>query len=116
MRFDIRAELMFFVSVLFFIFVLFYYGKILNKLLKLIGRPLSLSIFPFISGIIFLIVALLHGIKILYIYPSLAVAGLNLYNLLLFSFKITFLENLLLLLAGFFVFLTSIIYVKWITR
>lgn len=116
MRFDIRAELMFFVSVIFFIFVLFYYGKILSKLLKLIGKPLFLSVFPFISGIIFLIVALLHGIKILYIYPSLAVAGLNLYNLLLFSFKMTFLENILLLLAGFFVFLTSIVYVKWITK
>jgi len=116
MRFDIRAELMFFVAVIFFIFVLFYYGKILNRLLKLIGKPLFLSVLPFLSGIIFLIVALFHGIKILYIYPSLSVAGLNLYNLLLFSFRITFLENLLLLLAGFFVFLTSIIYTKWITR
>lgn len=114
MRFDIRAELLFFISVIFFVFVLFYYTRILNRLLKLIGKPRFLSFLPFLSGILFLLVAVFHGVKMLYIYPLLAVSGLNLYNLLLLSFKITFLENLLFLIAGFFVFLTSIIYFAWL--
>ncbi|MEO0240923.1 MAG: hypothetical protein ABIM49_02580 [candidate division WOR-3 bacterium] len=114
MRFDIRAELLFFVSVIFFIFVLFYYTRILNRLLKLLRKPRFLSLLPLFSGILFLFVAIFHGIKMLYIYPLLAVSGLNLYKLLLFSFKITFLENLFFLIAGFFVFLTSIIYFAWL--
>ncbi len=114
MRFDIRSELLFFIAVIFFVFVLFYYTRILNRLLKLIGKPRFLSLMPLFSGILFLLVAVFHGIKMLYVYPLLAVSGLNLYNLLLLSFKITFIENLLFLIAGFFVFLASIIYFAWL--
>ncbi len=114
MRFDIRAEALFFISIIFFIFVLFYYTRILNRLLQLIGKPRFLSFLPIFSGILFLLVAVFHGIKMLYLYPLLAVSGLNLYNLLLLSFKITFFENSLFLIAGFFVFLTSIIYFAWL--
>ncbi len=116
MRFDLRAEIIFFVSILLFVFALFYYTRILTRLLKLIGKPRFVSSFPVIAGLLFLIILIVHGIKMIYIYPRLAIAGLDLYNLLVLSFKINFLENLLFLIAGFFTFLTSVIYVTWISR
>lgn len=116
MRFDLRAELIFFLAILLLVFILIYYARILSRLLKLTRKPNFLSVFPILSAFLFLVVLVVHGIKMIYLYPHLAIAGLNLYNLLLLSFKLNFLENLLFLIAGFFTFITSVTYVTWISR
>lgn len=116
MRFDLRAEIIFFIAILLFVFILIYYARILSRLLKLTRKPGFLSFFPLLSALLFLFVLIVHGIKMIYLYPRLAIAGLNLYNLLLISFKLNFIENFLFLIAGFFTFLTSVTYVTWISR
>jgi len=116
MRFDFRAEFLFFLGTLFFTFSLFHLSGVLSSMLELLKKPKFLSSFPLISSAFLLLAAIIHFYKLIFVYPKLSVAGFELFDILYFSFKVTFLENALFLLSGIFAFLSAFIYLYWVSR
>ncbi len=116
MKFDIRVELLFFIGTILFMVSLFYLSFILSRMLSLLRKPKFLSSFPMIGALFLLFASLIHFYKIIFVYPRLKVAGFELFDILLNSFKLTFIENLLFLLGAFFSFLATGVYLYWVSK
>ncbi len=116
MKFDIRAEILFFIGTLLFMFSLFYFSGILSRMLSLLRKPKFLSSFPLIGSLLLFFASLIHFYKIVFVYPKLKVAGFELFDILIYSFKLTLIENSLFLISGIFAFLATSIYLYWVSR
>ncbi|MEN3046711.1 MAG: hypothetical protein ABDH49_07005 [Candidatus Hydrothermales bacterium] len=116
MRFDIKAEILFFVGTILFMFSLFYFSSILSRMLTLLKKPKFLSIFPLIGAFFLFLVSLIHFYKIIFVYPRLKVAGFELFEIILSSFQLSFFENLFFLIGAFFSFLATSIYLYWVSK
>ncbi|MEO0271372.1 MAG: hypothetical protein ABIM98_07820 [candidate division WOR-3 bacterium] len=116
MKFDLRAELLFFAGTILFMFSLFYFSGILSRMLSILRKPRFLTLFPMFGAISLLFASLIHFYKIIFVYPRLKVAGFELFEILLNSFQLTFLENLLFLISAFFSFFATSIYLYWVSR
>jgi hypothetical protein len=116
MKFDIRAELFFLLGTLLFMGSLFYFSGVLNRMLKLIAKPRFLSFLPVLGGIFLLFAGFIHFYKILFVYPRLKVAGFELFDIIVSLFRLNLFENIFFLIAGFFAFVSSFIYLYWVSR
>ncbi|MEN3043861.1 MAG: hypothetical protein ABDH37_01400 [Candidatus Hydrothermales bacterium] len=116
MKFDIRAEILFFIGTLLFVFSLFYFSGILSRMLMLLRKPKFLTVFPLIGAFFLLLASIIHFYKIVFVYPRLKVAGFELFEIILNSFQLSFFENLFFLLGSLFSFLATSIYLYWVSR
>jgi|GEM_PF-2120451 len=116
MKFDIRAEILFFIGTILFMISLFYFSGVLSRMLTLLRKPKFLSSFPLIGAFFLLFASLIHFYKIIFVYPRLKVAGFELFDILINSFKLTFVENLLFLLSAIFAFFATSIYLYWVSK
>ncbi|HAF07562.1 MAG: hypothetical protein QME48_04320 [bacterium] len=110
------AEIMFALGIILFSISLFFAGLILKRLLKIIKKP-SIWVLEIFGSLLVLAGAILHIIKLTVYFPALARS--NPYDLLpqiAKTMQVGSLEGLMILLAGFFAILSSLIYYIWSTR
>lgn len=110
------AEIMLAIGIILFSISLFVSALILKRLLKIIRKP-SIWVLEILGSILVLVGAVVHIIKLTVYFPALARS--NPYDLLpqiAKTMQVGSLEGLMILLAGLFAILASLIYYIWSTR
>lgn len=110
------AEIMLAIGIILFSISLFIAALILKRLLKIIRKP-SIWVLEILGSILMLVGAVVHIIKLTVYFPALARS--NPYDLLpqiAKTMQVGSLEGLMILLAGLFAILASLIYYIWSTR
>ena len=112
MEISIAAELVFAIGVALFCLSLYYYGRVLKRLLAIIRKPSAIWTLPIIGSILLALGALFHFIP-LAIYPQLDPSRTD--QLMQICQNRTF-EAWGILLAGFVSIIGGWIYTLWTSR
>lgn len=100
MRIDPWAEALFIAAILLLGGGLFYYGRVIRRILRLMGES-QIWRFPHIGAVALLMGAGVHLYRMVGIFPGLSRAGpADLFDLIYRSLLFGGVENLLLLVAG----------------
>lgn len=110
MRPDIPAEILFIVAILLTIVSLFIYGLIIKRLLVLI-KGKGIWIFPILSSLFLLILAVVHIYRMLFYFPLLGTAGPgDLFELIIGSLGLARIESIFLLVSGICALIGGVLY------
>lgn len=112
MKADLPAELIFICAILLTVGSLVLYGMIIKRLLVLIKRK-HIWIFPMISGVLLLLLAIVHTYRMLYYFPLLGTAGpADLFELIVGSLSLARIESYVLLGAGIVALIGGLLYYR----
>ncbi|MFO8061920.1 MAG: hypothetical protein R6U31_03240 [bacterium] len=113
MRIIFPAEIIFIIGIILFAMSLFIAGWIIRRLLRIIKHK-GIWVLPIIGSILMLIGAVIHIFKLAKYFPALATSTpYEILPLIATTMKVGTMESLMILTAGIFTILASLIYFRW---